>query len=58
MSQNGQAHFKNLAVNTARFLKCAWPFWDFMHKRDNFLSEPSFTKPDNFEDNSEGVVNY
>ena len=22
MSQNGQTHFKNLAVNAARFLKC------------------------------------
>ena len=33
MSQNGQTHFKNLAANAARFLKCAWPFWDIMHQR-------------------------
>ena len=26
MSQNGQAHFKNLAANAARFLKCVWQF--------------------------------
>ena len=28
MSQNGQAHFKNLAACAAKFLKCVWPFWD------------------------------
>ena len=28
MSQTGQAHFKNLAANAARFLKRAWPFYD------------------------------
>ena len=33
MSQNGQTHFKNHAVNVARFLKCVWPFWDIMHQR-------------------------
>ena len=26
-SKNGQAHFKNLAANAARFLKFVWPFW-------------------------------
>ena len=31
MSQNGQAHFKNLAANNGRFLKCVGPFWDIMH---------------------------
>ena len=25
--QNGQTHVQNLAANTARFLKCFWPFW-------------------------------
>ena len=30
MAQNGQAHFKNLAANAARFLKFVWPFWDIM----------------------------
>ena len=33
ISQNGQTHFKNLAANAARFLNCAWPFWDIMHYR-------------------------
>ena len=33
MSQNGQAHFKNLAANAATFLKCVWPFWDIMNLR-------------------------
>ena len=28
MPWNGQTHFKNLAANVARFLKCAWPFYD------------------------------
>ena len=28
MFENGQTHFKNLAENAARFLKCVWPFWD------------------------------
>ena len=28
MSQNGQTHFKNIAANPARFLKCVWPFYD------------------------------
>ena len=31
MSQTGQAHLKNLAANTARFLKCVSKFWDIMH---------------------------
>ena len=31
MSQIGQTHFKNLAVNAARYLKCVWPFWHIMH---------------------------
>ena len=31
MSQDGQAHFKNIAAHAARFLKCVWPFWDIMH---------------------------
>ena len=31
MPQNGQTHFKNLAANAAKFLKCAWPFSDIMH---------------------------
>ena len=26
MSQNGQTHFKNLATNAGRFLKCVRPF--------------------------------
>ena len=26
MSQNGQKNFKNLPLNVAKFLKCAWPF--------------------------------
>ena len=29
MSQNDQAHFKNLAANAASFLKCVWLFWDY-----------------------------
>ena len=33
MSQNGQTHFKNLAANAARFLKCFWLFWGNMHWR-------------------------
>ena len=28
MSKNGQTHFKNFAAFAARFLKCAWPFYD------------------------------
>ena len=28
MSQNGKTHFKNLAANAARFLKCVLPFYD------------------------------
>ena len=28
MSSNGQAHFKDLAVFVARFLKCVWQFYD------------------------------
>ena len=28
MLQNGQTHFKNLAANTARFLRFVWPFYD------------------------------
>ena len=31
MSQNGKTHFKNLAANAARFLKCVLPFWNIMH---------------------------
>ena len=31
MSENGQAHFKNLEANAARLLKCLCPFWDVMH---------------------------
>ena len=34
ISQNGQAHFKNLAIFAARFLKCFWTFWDIMHEMD------------------------
>ena len=30
MSQNGQAHFKNLAAFAARFLKCVEPFYDIV----------------------------
>ena len=30
MSKNGQTHFKNIGGNTARFLKCVWPFWDIL----------------------------
>ena len=35
MSQNGQTHFKNLAVNAERFLRCVRPFWDNMYERVN-----------------------
>ena len=35
MSQNGLTHFKNLAANTARLLKCVWSFWYIMHYRYN-----------------------
>ena len=38
MSQNGQTHFKTLAANAARFLKCVWPFWDIMHERVKFYA--------------------
>ena len=31
MFENGQTHYKNLAENAARFVKCVWPFWDIMH---------------------------
>ena len=31
MSQNGQTHFKNLAVNAAKFLNYVLLFWDIMH---------------------------
>ena len=31
MSQNEQTHFKSLAANAARMLKCVWPFWDIVH---------------------------
>ena len=30
-SQNAHVHFKNLAANAARFLKCVSPFWDALH---------------------------
>ena len=30
MSENGQTHFKNLALFAPRFLKYIWPFWDIM----------------------------
>ena len=43
MSQNGQAHFKNLAANGARFLKYVWPFWDTKHQEDSFVSDPFIT---------------
>ena len=33
MSQNGQIHFKNLAANAARFLKCVWPFYNIAKYR-------------------------
>ena len=33
MFENGQTRYKNLAANTARFLKCVWPFWDIMHSK-------------------------
>ena len=39
MSQNGQTHFKNLAVNAARFLKCVSPFWGIMHYRVNPITQ-------------------
>ena len=32
MSQNGQTHFKDLAANAARFLKCVWPFMTLRSK--------------------------
>ena len=38
MSQNDQAHFKNLTAFAAKFLKCVWPFWDIMHERVKSLS--------------------
>ena len=43
MSQNGQVHFKNLAANAARFLKCVWPFWNVMHWRVKVLESWSLT---------------
>ena len=46
MSQNDQTHFKNLAANAARFLKCVWSFWDIMHKRVNvFQNIEQYFKP-------------
>ena len=42
MSSNGETHFKNLAANAARFLKCVWPFYDIAkemlegNKKKNF----------------------
>ena len=33
MSSNGETHFKNLAANAARFLKCVWPFYDIAKER-------------------------
>ena len=33
MSQNGQTHFKSLAANAARFLKCVWLFWNIIYYR-------------------------
>ena len=33
MSQNGQTNFKNLEAFAARFLKCAWPFYDIAKQR-------------------------
>ena len=41
MSQNGQTHFKYLPACAARFLKCAWPFWDIMHERDERQKQKS-----------------
>ena len=29
--QNGQAHFKNLAINAVRLLKCVWAFGEIIH---------------------------
>ena len=34
---NGQIHFQNLEVNSARFLKCVCSFSDSLHQRVNFL---------------------
>ena len=32
-SQNGQAHFENVAAFAARFLECICPFWDVVQKK-------------------------
>ena len=44
MSQNDQAHFKNLAANVTRFLKCDWPIWDIIHERVNTRKELGVSK--------------
>ena len=44
MSQDGQTHFKNLAGNAARLLKCVWPFWDIMHIKGSSLTLPLVAK--------------
>ena len=36
MSQNHQAHFKNLTAYAARFLKSTWPFWYIIHEMINY----------------------
>ena len=36
MFQNGKMHFKYVAVNFVRFIKCVWLFWDIMHERVRF----------------------
>ena len=38
MSQNGPIHFKNLAANAARFLKCVWPFYNIAKYRVNIMT--------------------
>ena len=37
---------KFCGVNTARFLKCVWPFYNIMHERVNYIaSEAAKTNP-------------
>ena len=42
MFQNGQTHFKNLAVFAARLLKCVWTFWGICIKRLILFAEQPF----------------
>ena len=39
ISKNGQTHFKNLASNAARFLKCVWPFYNIAKMQSKGLTK-------------------